>query len=993
MSKPFFESVATLDSVIAAGPTAIQYERDLAPMLSDDTLNEYFFRNLSDPAWLEPLVKAGKFSSVPAPQENKTEGTIGFPFWPQGEYLKKIAPQVPDEICKVVSQLPPTGNARVHDSILELALTVPPRAAVEMVPKIIEGLRSPHHLGLPLKIPSLISLLAKAGYTPSALQLAEAALEISSEAGSREKGKGESRFSNLREPISHIGVWHYERVLTKGVPDLVDAAGEQALDVLCNLLDRAILLSDRRGAECRPNDFSHIWRPAIEEHQQNLNMGVKHLLVTAVRDAAEQIARKSPARIPALLELLEKRGNSWWVFRRIALHLLRLFPDSTAGLLRERLLNRELFDSVEVRHEYFLLEKECFGRLGDEDQKVILGWIDEGPTYSAEHYKRWEEFTGKPWTDEDKTRYERQWKRDRLAPLDVYLTGSLKELYGQLQSEVGAPNHPEFTSYHEGGFWGPQSPQRQDDLVKLPVKDLITFLANWKPTGNWFRGASPEGLGRELASAITSDPQKYAKEATEFKRLSEPTYIRSVVQGFESAVKQKRTFDWFPVLDLCVWAMAQERELPGRSAEQFEKDAHWGWTRAAVARLLTSGFSSEENPISFEARKQVWLGIEPGTRDPQPTREQEKEYWQGGDWDREPQRRAQRIDPFTNAINTPRGVAMEAVVQYALWVRKGFEKSNDKDVLLVQGFGAMPEVQEVLDLHLDPKTDPSVTIRAVYGQRAPWLQLLDEKWAREKTSKMFARDNGEFWHAAWDTYIGYSQPYDKVFEWLASEYLFAIDQIDGHDHGWGTPEGPDNSLAQHLMSFYWRGKLDLSSEILEAFYRRAGVKLRAHALNFVGRSLRNTEGSVPTTVATRLKQLWNKRLEAVSQQVQAGAEELKEYGWWFASRKLDDDWSIAQLLGALKLAKQVEPDHLVVERLVEMAQIAPLHCIEALRMMIEGDAKGWAVLGWQDKAEDIIRSARKSGDSKAREAAEELVNLLGSRGHFDFGKLLKEPIQ
>ena len=149
---------------------------------------------------------------------------------------------------------------------------------------------------------------------------------------------------------------------------------------------------------------------------------------------------------------------------------------------------------------------------------------------------------------------------------------------------------------------------------------------------------------------------------------------------------------------------------------------------------------------------------------------------------------------------------------------------------------------------------------------------------------------------------------------------------------------------------------------------------------------------MPSTVAARLKKLWTERLKAVDQQPEIGAEELKEYGWWFASGKLDDEWSIAQLLEALRLAKQVEPDHLVVERLVEMTQKAPRQCVEALSMMIEGDTQGWAILGWKGKAEEILRTARKSGNAEARERAEEVVNLLGSRGHFGFGRLLTEPV-
>jgi hypothetical protein len=298
-----------------------------------------------------------------------------------------------------------------------------------------------------------------------------------------------------------------------------------------------------------------------------------------------------------------------------------------------------------------------------------------------------------------------------------------------------------------------------------------------------------------------------------------------------------------------------------------------------------------------------------------------------------------------------------------------------------------------LDFHLNPENDPSISIRAVYGQRAPWLQLLDDKWVRENTSKIFPRENGEFWHAAWDTYIRYSQPYDKVFEWLRSEYSFAVEQIDTHDHGWATSEGPDSSLAQHLMSFYWRGKLDIQNEILEAFYQRADTKLRAHALGFVGRSLRNTAGSIPGSVAMRLRELWKKRLQASTQRPQTSTEELKQYGWWFASGKFGDEWSITQLLETLRLAKQIEPDQLVVERLVEMTRTTPLQCVQALAMMIEGDTKGWAILGWEDKAKEILRTAMRSSNPEAQREAEELVNLLGSQGHFDFGQILKEPIK
>jgi hypothetical protein len=991
MSNKFFDNVATLDAVIRIGPSSSDYKGTLAHLLEDERLNEYFFTHISDPAWLQVLVDNRKFATVPSLAVNEAERTVGFPAWPQGEYLKKIAEVVPGAVSTVVLHIPATQNARVHDSILQIATSIPAEFAEKLVPKVIEGIQAPYHLTLPYNLNSLISFLAKAGRVPAAFQVAEAALEIFPTTQQAEPKNPTRTIGQLREPAARFDTWAYEQLLLGCLSDLVDSAGERALDLFCRLLDRAILFSDAKGSERRPDDLSHIWRPAIEEHQQNLKMGVRDILVTAVRDAAQRRLEKDPKTMPSLVNQLEEFGKSWWIFRRIVLHLLRIFPAANFALVQDRLLSRALFDSVEVRHEYFLLEKECFGSLSSDDQRVILGWIQGGPQYSDERLKKWEEFTKRSWTEEDKANYVRQWKRDQLAPLEQYLDAEWKVEYARLLTEVGSPSHPDFTSYHEGGAWGPTSPKNRDEFAKMSAAEIVKYLRDWKPAGD-FRSASPEGLGRELTALVAEEPEKYAAGCPEFMRLSEPTYLRSIVQGFQDAVKAKRRFAWRPVLDLCVWAVRQNREIPGR-VQRFEMDAHWGWTRAAVSRLLTEGFSSEANPIPFELREQAWPGIVAGTLDPEPTPEQEMEYLEKaskGKQQGEGLASATAFDPFTNSMNTPRGVAMEAVVRYALWVRSGFEKLQDNQSL-AKGFDAIPEAREILDLHLNPENDPSITIRTVYGQRAPWLHLLDEKWAQENTARIFTRNRPELWHAAWDAYIGYSQPFDKVFDWLRGEYAFAVEQIGSHKHGWSQPQAPDYSLAQHLMSFYWRGKIDHKSEILTAFYSRADAPLRAHVLSFIGRSLRNTKEAIPKEVVDRLKVLWTQMVESAKQRPTL-ADEFKEYGWWFASSKLDDQWSLAQLLEALRLANRVEPDHLVVERLVALASSMPNPSIQALRMMIEGDSNGWGVLGWTDKAKEIIRTVRKSGDGQARDAADDLVNLLGSRGLFDFGELLKEPV-
>ncbi len=84
----------------------------------------------------------------------------------------------------------------------------------------------------------------------------------------------------------------------------------------------------------------------------------------------------------------------------------------------------------------------------------------------------------------------------------------------------------------------------------------------------------------------------------------------------------------------------------------------WGWTRKAITGFFEE--SLREKIIPFEHRKTVCDIIEILTNDLNPSKEDEKE---------------QSFDPFTKAINSVRGSALECVFHYIYWVR-----DNDKNI-------------------------------------------------------------------------------------------------------------------------------------------------------------------------------------------------------------------------------------------------------------------------------------------------------------------------
>lgn len=178
---------------------------------------------------------------------------------------------------------------------------------------------------------------------------------------------------------------------------------------------------------------------------------------------------------------------------------------------------------------------------------------------------------------------------------------------------------------------------------------------------------------------------------------------------------------------------------------------------------MRTGFSDRANRIPHLYRERAWSVIQRLLHDPNPSPEHEQFY--GGD----------NMDPLTLSINTNRGTAMHAVIEYALWVRRELEAAGG-DVSV--GFDAMPEVRDALDAHLDPHVDPLLAVHAVYGRWLPWLLLLDEVWVQDRHAVLFPTEPREIYRdVVWATYISWCPPYDSAFRALRSDYERSVKAV------------------------------------------------------------------------------------------------------------------------------------------------------------------------------------------------------------------------
>ena len=72
----------------------------------------------------------------------------------------------------------------------------------------------------------------------------------------------------------------------------------------------------------------------------------------------------------------------------------------------------------------------------------------------------------------------------------------------------------------------------------------------------------------------------------------------------------------------------------------------------------------------------------------------------------------------------------------------------------------------------------------------------------------------EYYNAAWKTYITFCRPYDSIFRLIKDKYIFAVDQLLIESADINLPADPDKCLVEHLISFYWRGLIDLEENSL-----------------------------------------------------------------------------------------------------------------------------------------------------------------------------------
>ncbi|MBL8762358.1 MAG: hypothetical protein JNL50_13765 [Phycisphaerae bacterium] len=944
-------------------PTPDQVDEVVARLASPQ-LARYFFSKLENPLWIRALHDRGVFGDPPEVQETHA-GTISFPQWPQSQYLARMASVAADDVVEILAAIQ-TDNPSVNADILDAARAVPLKDQKKPLTKCVCAAidRSKYWIHTTDAV-ELAILLARSGERGAGLDLAERLFARA-----------------LREAHSpHKGYCTVDE-LAPLVPVFAEMLPSVLLPKLCEWLMAAIE-SHRNFSAATGMDYSYIWRPAIEDHEDNNDADAASATITLVRQGFEAAIAGGTTTLESALELLAARPHS--AFRRLGIHLISAFGDRMPSLVSQALLSERCFDDFEAKHEYAVLLRRRFSCLTEDQKQQWLARVDAGPDMEG-YTEAMRTNSGREPTDADRQARVDWWRFERLYLVRECLEGQRRDFCERMLAERGDPEIADVPP-----TWGHASPFSATELDSMSFEEVFNTASNWRPSESQRRrGVTMEGL----ASAFEGFVDRHTVDCANSARLLKgrpPVLVRRFLHAIGQGVRDGKDIDVDAAIELCSWVVEQPLQVNAPDSNQFEGlvESHWRWARLEVVQLLEYLCGSQRGVAGAEAlkhkRSAIWTMIEQLCAEP-------TEASIVHDASTEDPR---RTDYLFLGINSPRGRAVNAALEYARWIARSLVQVTDGVEHLPGGFDTMPEVRSLLESQIQ-KGKRGREVMSVLGAKLGLVHWIDPGWFTSKAPDIFRLESigvggsdCDGW-AAWNAFLVWGRPSALLFQALRSQYACAVEQTAKVEPPPGdSRERPCARLAEHLMLLYGWGHIDLSDPAspLHRLMRNGPPSLREHALAFAGRGLQG-ETDVPPAVIDRLVALWEFCWKHRTLERDQGQSWSAAFGPWFSSRRFAADWSMATLRDVVALSPAVNDASDVVKELASRVASEPGATIEVLCKMVRAETRSWQLHRWASSMEMIIRSAVQAGGG-AREAAVLLVDHLARRGYQRFVSLLQ----
>jgi len=982
-NTPFFDMVAKIDKLVQKNQLDDSDIQLIKEISIDEDYTRVFFQKLESPDFNQKLEELGLFANPPEPMELPSGG-FKVKVWPQSQYLAHIAQEKPEWVANIFSKLN-TENWLILRDMIRAVKSMPAENAATLINKIADSVQHFKLFYMLGDIGEIIKNLVDEGMDDEAFTLTEKAFDLTG-------------FADSNHILDTAEYMFFESLKKFIIPVLEPRNPYQLLELLCDWLSQAIEIEQKDKSEPGPpEDYSNIWRPAIENHSQNRDYDFHAKLITPIREAFQSAIAENRISLTEAIAILD--NHAWNIFERFKIHLITEFGSQNPQLVRETIFKRAIFDPdydedhdyAHLKHEYARLVTKYFDTLSDDERELWLAWVEEGPAWAKGEHQR--EFD----SEEDRQKRIEYWKFSKLHLVNGRLAGDLKQFYDRMFIERGTPILADFHSY-SSGVYSPslESPFSIEQLRQMGLEQAVLELLNWqKKDDEWDQnGPTRAGFIRIFGEFVQEDAPELSSQAAVLKE-KHPRIIRAFLEGLENAVKEGVQIELESVLDLCEWVTQQPVDKLVEPITNYgdlgEKD--WHWIFDTVGSLLKEIFKAKLESGSLRYQKDFRSRFASIIKKLLSVPARRYIYMDRGDED------PRTFDWVMVTINSPRGKAMETLFDFARWVAVNLEGDPNKHKIFPGGFTKLLEVKDILEEQLTRK-DADFTERAMFGYHLNFLYWLDRDWLEQHADQILniKDDEKALGWAAWSSFLYALNPHREYYRILKSQFHYAVETAAKINLPSDSREVPFERLSQHLLILYGWGQLGEEQEnalntkggIIHRLVCESQEPIRVKAIASVGELFHQRINIPGQEILNRYKNLWDHYWNTIGKTDASHDPKTGVFGYWFYSGVFDNKWSIEQLEKVAKVAPKMHPNSLIVEQLAKICETDPALSSTIIKLFTEGDDEGWLVDSWKDDAYKILEIAMNT-DDEAREIAEQTIDILGRRGHLNFGKLLNPP--
>jgi|GEM_PF-2930219 len=725
-NKDFHKDRKVLDVILGENdPTSSQIKIAIDYCRKGQEYSLYFLKNLSNPKWLSHLYASGFFTFNPAPVESeKNEGFYSIPLWAAIIFLEKIAvglgkkdkERILDIIRKVSKPAPPAvkqDNWRTWQSFVKILSSFQIDDILnDDIELIAEWLDSKFDTSMvvieigKILLPKLLTEVKTAEDTKKVVRIIQVV------------------FDSVKVERRHGMMSHALQEMFKKNSDLLgEKCGAALLEIFRNKLESVV--------EEKDDAYCYIWRPAIEDSEQNVASDeYRHILIAGFRDIYLKFAFLHDAET-FLKSCYESTRN---IIQRISFYVIGQLFDKYKKLAEEILIKdvNKIFLESNYHHELYFLITKYFTSFSKGVQSSVIDIISG--------------LTG-DWKDNaDKDRLNCMLRRRWLYAIKQSGYKISGELEGKYFKDIEyKPEHPEFLSYIGPVSWGDESLFSSAELLsKGGTGEIITFLNNFEGKNRFGETAIREA-GQSLKEAIKNKQDVFENHLLEFKKLKYE-YWYYVVQAFEELAQDKKTIDWDKVLEFCKEIVLSEILWDGiEKKSDYPLEPKKDWIPAVISDLLRKGL--QENSIIF-TESQYGL-IDKIVR---VLLDKQRSTASGND-----------KDALTEAINTTKGHVLECFKSYVLRRYRDFEKLADKGVKEKETF--WKTVEPLFDREVKRAEDGNFEFASIAGAYLPNLYYLSKDWLINNINNIFPADD-KHWRCAMQGYSYVNTVYEVIYDLL-----------------------------------------------------------------------------------------------------------------------------------------------------------------------------------------------------------------------------------